>query len=177
MKSLVVRAEVAGKEQARFANLHLNRGRSENVAGIPQSGREAPRGLEPLVERDRLDLIIGRFGIGFGIDRLDRLLVLAILAAVTPLRFAFLDASGIGQHMVEKIARLPRRIDRPPETLGDQLWQEAAVVDMRVGQDDRSDFARIEQEGLAIKCFQRPGPLKQAAIDQDRAAIIFKLHA
>src|SRR3546814_392337 len=119
---LVIRAKVAGKEQARFANLHLDGSRSENVAGIPQPGREAPRGLEPLVQRDRLDLIIGRLGIGLGIDRLDRLLVLSILAAVTPLRFAFLDAPGVRQHVVEKITRLRRRIDRPPEALGDKLW-------------------------------------------------------
>src|SRR3546814_10062243 len=86
-----------------------------------QPGREAPRGLEPLVQRDRLDLIIGRLGIGLGIDRLDRLLVLSILAAVTPLRFAFLDAPGVRQHVVEKITRLRRRIDRPPEALGDKI--------------------------------------------------------
>src|SRR3546814_6194575 len=45
VKGLVIRAKVAGKEQARFANLHLDGSRSENVAGIPQPGREAPRGL------------------------------------------------------------------------------------------------------------------------------------
>src|SRR3546814_3830827 len=73
VKGLVIRAKVAGKEQARFANLHLDGSRSENVAGIPQPGREAPRGLEPLVQRDRLDLTLGRLGIGLGIDRLDRL--------------------------------------------------------------------------------------------------------
>lgn len=49
VEGLVVRAEVAGKEQACFANLHLNRGRSENVAGIPQPGREARAGWNHLL--------------------------------------------------------------------------------------------------------------------------------
>src|SRR3546814_4312231 len=46
-----------------------------------------------------------------------------------------------------------------------------------VREDDGGDLARAERERLAIERFERPGSLEQAAIDQDRAAVMFKLHA
>src|SRR3546814_18603140 len=82
VKGLVIRAKVAGKEQARFATLHLDGSRSANAAGIPQPGREAPRGLEPLGPRDRLVPTLGRLGISLGIARAPRPPVLPTLAAV-----------------------------------------------------------------------------------------------
>src|SRR3546814_2149659 len=51
------------------------------------------------------------------------------------------------------------------------------MVDVCVREDDGGDLARVERERLAIERFERPGSLEQAAIDQDRAAVMFKLHA
>src|SRR3546814_8758721 len=104
-------------------------------------------------------LIIGRLGIGLGIDRLDRLLVLSILAAVTPLRFAFLDAPGVRQHVVEKITRLRRRIDRPPEasatSFGNRpLWSMCACVRTR-SDEHTSELQSLMRISYAVFCLKK----------------------
>lgn len=44
------------------------------------------------------------------------------------------------------------------------------MIQMRMGQDDRINFADIKGKWLIVEFFERPGPLKQTAIDEYRLA-------
>ena len=81
--------------------------------------------------------------------------------------FRFLDMRGIRQHDRAKIDRGGRCVYRSVKALPDQLGQQTAVIDMRVGQYDRVDRIRREWECAIIQFPFGFRTLKQAAIDQD----------
>ena len=64
--------------------------------------------------------------------------------------------------MVPRVARM-----RPAKAVAHELWQQAAVVDMGVGQQHRVDIGRAERKGAVVQLLQRLRSLKQAAIDQE----------
>ena len=63
--------------------------------------------------------------------------------------------------MVPRVARI-----FPTEAFAHQLRQQAAVVDMRMGQQNDVDIGGAEWKCAVVQCLQRLGALKQTAVDQ-----------
>lgn len=81
--------------------------------------------------------------------------------------FRFLDMRGVQQHDGAKIDRCGSCVDRSAEALPDQLGQETAVIDMRVGQYDGVDRIRWKWECTVVQFPLGFRTLKQTAIDQN----------
>jgi hypothetical protein len=65
-------------------------------------------------------------------------------------------------------------MDVPLETGFDKLWDEARMIDMSVGQDDRVNQSRFERERPVIQLLLGLRPLKHAAIDHGASTGVFK---
>jgi len=60
----------------------------------------------------------------------------------------------------------------PFEIFGDELGQQAAVVDVGVGEDHGIQFLRIEGEGCTVAFFVLAPSLVHAAIEQNANAVM-----
>lgn len=76
---------------------------------------------------------------------------------------------AVGQHHFQQFGRRFGRVDRPPETGVHEFGQQAAVVDMGMGEQDEVEGGGFEPEGFAV-----PGLGLAAALDH--AAIHEKTH-
>src|SRR5690606_16371329 len=96
--------DVAGKEEphrpgaVRLGDLHLDGGRAEEMAGIPEAGLRALRQGEPLAPGNAPELPEAGAGIADIIDRLDRRPVAAGIPPVELLDLERLDMGRIGKH-------------------------------------------------------------------------------
>jgi hypothetical protein len=70
----------------------------------------------------------------------------------------------------EQVGGFDRAPDRPCKALGDHPWQQSAVIDMRVTENDSIDLFGIESKRLMIEFLQGARALKQPAIQKNPAA-------
>ncbi|SST10380.1 Uncharacterised protein [Acinetobacter baumannii] len=78
---------------------------------------------------------------------------------------------GVQQHEFQQFAGGLGGEDRALEALGRQARQQAAVVQVGVGDDHRVDARGIEGEGRAVAVVGFAAPLAHAAFEQDLHAI------
>ena len=71
--------------------------------------------------------------------------------------------------MVPRVARI-----RPAKAVAHELGQQAAVVDMCVGQQHGVNVGGAKRKGAVVQCLQRFRALKQAAVDQKAAGLVSK---
>ena len=167
---VVAPPDVAAEEVAELAPVladiqnHLRR--PQDVPGVAEGDRDAvgDRKRAVVVDADKLpDRLVGVRG---GVERLDRRQ--AVLGAL--LRdeggVIALDFGRVLQHDAGQVARGEGAVDVALETLAAKVGQVAAVVNMRVAEDDRIDLLRVEGEvAVALDGFAPPA-LKQAALQQ-----------
>ena len=79
---------------------------------------------------------------------------------------ARIDAAGIGQHVGAKVYGAAGRHDRTAKSVADELWQQTAVVDMRVRQQYGVDVFGVKWKRAIVQGLQRFVALEQAAVDQ-----------
>ena len=84
------------------------------------------------------------------------------------LRVPFLNVSGVHQHDRAEIARRRRAVDGARVSFGDQQWQPAGVVDVRMGQHDGVDCLRGKGKPQILFPTLETPALKHPAIEQDR---------
>src|SRR5690606_8122115 len=80
---------------------------------------------------------------------------------------AFLDMGAVGQHHPEQVGGGGGRVDGAAETVADELGQQAAVVDVCVGQQDEVDRCRVERETGVVASGGVGTALEHAAVDQE----------
>lgn len=168
-------AEVAGKHQAArlhlVVELHFDDRRAEDVPGVVKGHPHATSDRHGAAEADRPAQLERAFGVGLGIQRLDARLADPVAPAVLPLGVLFLDVRGVQQHEFQQFAGGLGGEDRALEALGRQARQQAAVVQVGVGDDHRVDARGIEGEGRAVAVVGFAAPLAHAAFEQDLHAI------
>jgi hypothetical protein len=170
LEEFVARADIAGEHQpqhllARF-DLHFDRGRAEQVAGIPEAEAQARHRLLPALERHRAHHRHRTGGIRRIVDRFDGVAAAALVAAVELVDFAFLDMRRIRQHHRTQVDGSPRGEDRPVETGLGELGQQPGMVDMRMGQNDRINVRSDEGKLPVVQFLLAFRALEHAAIDQ-----------
>ena len=89
------------------------------------------------------------------------------LCLVVVRRVFFLQVAGIGQHHGTQLDGRLRGIDRPVKPLLHQPRNPAAVIEMRVRENDSIDFARRDWSVLPVAVTPLFRTLKQTAVDQD----------
>ena len=91
-----------------------------------------------------------------------------MLVAQLPLAFLFLNMRAIGQQHFEQVNGGRRSVDRPAIAHHGEAWQQAGVVDVRVGQQHEIEFAHVEANVERREVFlpRLGSPLKHAAIDE-----------
>ncbi len=177
MERLVFGAEIAREQHAATGHFQFHRSRAEDMARVPEPRAEAWSRLEPFAERLRSCLFVGGERVGLSIDRFDLWLIDAVGAAIAALRFGFLDAARIGQHVVEQFARCLGAMNDALVSGGNQLGQQAAMIDVGMSEDHGRQAVCIERQRLIIQRLDRAGPLEQAAVNQHRRLAGADLHA
>ena len=82
-------------------------------------------------------------------------------------RVLFLDARRVRQHERAQVARARRAEDAAAKALADQPRQVAAVIEMRVREDDGVDRAGRDRERGPVAQPQLLEALEQAAVDEN----------
>jgi hypothetical protein len=72
---------------------------------------------------------------------------------------------------LEQVLGGQRGIDRALEALGHELGQQAAVIDVRMGQNDEIQTCGIKGKGLLVVLVSLAAALGHAAVDQKAAAM------
>ena len=100
-----------------------------------------------------------------GIQR-ERWRVLRIRVAVRVASVFFLDAGRIGQHERTELARRWCAEDAAAKPVCDEPRQISAVIEMRVGENDRVNSRRIDRQRCPVALAQLLQALKEAAVDE-----------
>ena len=174
MQQFGVRSDIAGGENAQglFRStavnaLDLDRGRAKQMPGIPVARANAGNDIDPLFVIDRRKRLQGGDRIGLRIDRGDLAASARGIAPVQRLDFRFLNAAGVGQHVGAQIDSAARRQDAAGKSAAHELWQQAAMIDMGMGQQHGVDIGGTKRKGAVVQFLQRLLSLKQTAIDQE----------
>src|SRR5258708_14186322 len=86
-------------------------------------------------------------------------------------RVFFLETAGIGQDDLAEILRPLRTEHAAAEALRDQPRQVAAMIEMRVREDDRLDAGSRNRQILPVPLAHLLQPLEQPGIDHDSRAV------
>ncbi len=148
------------------AGLEAHNRRAENVPGLVEAEPDIGGDLVPGGEGARFEKPQGPEGIALREQRFGRL-VACIAAAVGMLGVKLLDAAGIRQQDFAKIARQAGAQDRSPEPVIDEHGQVAAVIEMRVGEDDSVEARGIKRRTVPVAQTKLLVTLEQAAIDEE----------
>ncbi|MNC25624.1 hypothetical protein D3C75_737210 [compost metagenome] len=147
-------AEVAGEHQAAgqavVVHLQVDDGRAEDVSGVVEGHLDATCHFHGLPVHHWPTQREGQFGIGLGVQRLHQGFVLACAPLVFPLGVAFLDVRRVHQHQLQQFTGGIGRVDRSAIALSRQPRQQAAVVDVGVGDHHGIQLQRVEGEGGAV---------------------------
>ncbi len=135
------------------------------MRGPHEAKRDFSREFHRLAHADRLELL-QRFLRFFERIERQRRIVLRFLHLVIEARVFFLQMSGVGQDNAAQINRRLRGIDRPAESIFDQARNPSAVVEVRVGQDDRIDPVRRDRKILPVALAPFLRPLEEPAVDE-----------
>jgi hypothetical protein len=88
-----------------------------------------------------------------------------------PLGVLLLELARVEQHQGRQLDSAPRGIDGAVEAFGHEVRDEAAVIEMGVGQDDRVQRRRVVGEGNSVADDLVRTSLEHAAVDQDAGSI------
>jgi len=117
------------------------------------------RGLDPGTLRAQLGL------------RIARRRVLPPGAPLRPLRELCLQLRRVEEDEARELHGPGGRVDRAREAVRDQRGDEAAVIEVRVREEERIDLARREREGQPVPRDLVRAALEHAAVDEDARAI------
>ena len=173
LQQLRLRADVAGEEQPLSTRLDLDRGRAEQVAGVPETRAHVGCHVEPSAVALRPEGFEAGLRILERIDRLDLMMPAPRIAAVELLDLHLLDMARIRQHHRAEIGRRGGGVDRSLETCLHELRQQSAVIDMRMGENHCMDLRRLEREGPIVELLLRFRTLEHAAVDQHARSRMF----
>ena len=148
LQQLGVGAEIAGGEhpqrlagRAFAGEFDFDRGRAEQMSGVPVARAHARHDLNPSLVIDRAESIERGDSIALRVDRRHERTPARRIAPVERGDFRFLDAAGVGQHVGAQVDGAARRQDRAAKAAAHQLRYQAAVVDMRVRQSSTASIS------------------------------------
>ena len=178
LQHLVVGPQVTREQQAQrlgalLLHLDLDRGRAQQVAGIPVARPDAGCGRDPhfigvaLEMRERVHRIL------LGVDRLHQILTALGATLVELLHFHLLDVARVRQHDGAEVRRGGGAMDAVLVAVLDELRQHARMIDVGMGEKHRGDGARIEGEGPVVQLALGLRTLEHAAIDEHFRAVGF----
>ena len=101
-------------------------------------------------------------------------MVLAEAALVGELRVFLLQVRRVGQHQPAQIERAASAMHRPLKPCDDQARQPAAVIDVRVREDDGVDGLGRDRQRRPVAKAKFLQPLEQSAVEQDPLAVNFE---
>ena len=140
--------------------------RAEQMARVDEIDLDARSDRNRAVVADRLQPLERPGGIDLRVERQRR----AVLRVVVPVRLArvlFLNVRRVGQHQRAEIPGARRAEHASPKALRDEPRQIAAVIEVRVRQDDRIDPRRIDRKRCPVALPQLLETLKEAAVDEN----------
>ena len=135
------------------------------MAGVDELDFDVRRHRHRAVVADRLQLRHCAERVRFGVQR-QRGLVLREAVTVGVGRIFFLDPAGVGQHDAAEILGAGGAENAAAETLRHQPRQIAAMIEVRVRQDDRVDVCRGNRQVLPVALAQLLQPLEQPRVDR-----------
>lgn len=118
-----------------------SRGKRLAIRHTPDLSEHRARLIHVVERREGTSLTLGTLGLGL------------------------LKVSAVEQQHGQQVRGGGRRVDRSPEALGEQPRKEAAVVQMRMGQDDEVERPGIEGKGLHVLLALGATALEKAAVD------------
>ncbi len=83
----------------------------------------------------------------------------------------FLQPAGVGQHQRTQVGRARGAEDSAVKTVGDETWQQAGVIDVRVREDDRVDRRGMNRQRPPVAAPQFLQSLKLTAINEETTTI------
>ncbi len=161
------------RDFAPFPHGQLDHGRAEDVARVEEADRSRSAEVEGLIVGDLLDERHGGLDVLRGVERDDRVVHGPPLLGVAPPlegRVLFLDVRGVHERDGQDVGRGGRRQDRSGEALGDETGNEAAVVQVGMGEEKEIDVLGRDGKGVPVAAEQRP-LLIEPAVDEDAEAV------
>src|SRR2546423_13699392 len=76
------------------------------------------------------------------------------------------EPARVEQHEIGELDRPARRVDRTLVALADGDRQQAAMIEVGVGQENRVELRRVEPEGYPVTNGFVGTPLEHAAVDE-----------
>ncbi len=114
------------------------------MACIPEASTNALGRLYPFIIGDRTECPQRRLGIFKRVDWRHFRAAPSRIALVELINLRFLYVCGIGQHACQQVDRAVRCIDGAGEPFLHEFRNQAGVVDMSVGQQNKVDVVRFE---------------------------------
>ena len=142
----------------------------------PASRKRTERALaqpEGRVVGDLLDEGHGRLDVLGRVERDDRVVhgpALAGVAAPLEGRVLLLDRGGIHEGDRDEIRRRRRRQDGSREAVVNEPWEEAAVVEVGVGEEDEIEVVGRDRERVPVPVEEGP-LLMESAVDEAAQAV------
>ena len=143
----------------------LRHRRPEQVPDVDEAEREARRELLPALVGDRLEVLHDLADVPLLVEG-KRRAVLGRPLLVQERRVFLLQPRRVQQHHAGELGRRRGGVHRAPEAGLVEAREPAAVVDVRVGQDDVAQRPGVELRALPVQLAQRLQPLEQAAIHE-----------
>ena len=139
---------------------------TQQVAGVDEIDLDPRSDRNRTVVADRLQPLERAGGIDLRVERQRR----AVLRVVLPIRLAsvlFLNVRRVRQHQRAQIPGARRAEHASAKALGDEPRQVAAVIEVRVRQDDGVDPRRIDRKRPPVAISQLLETLEETAVDQN----------
>ena len=144
------------------------------MTGIAKSSGNTVDDRDGTVVVDGHELTNGLFSILGRIKRLDRRLAFLRPFFGDILGVSALNFGGIFEHNRGEIARGERAVDVSVVALATEVWQIAAMVDVRMAEDNGIDLLRIERKiAITLDGFVTFA-LEQAAFEEEALLIDFE---
>src|SRR2546429_6386660 len=169
-----VAAEKATVVALRLAHVEDDLRGPENVSGIAESDGDTVQDREGTVVVDGHELADSFLRVFGGIERLDGWQTFLRSFFGDILGVGALDLGGIFEHDRGQVARGERAVDVPGVTLAAEVRQIAAVVDVRVAEDD--GIQRLGVEGKVAVPLDGfvAFALEQSALEQEPLPVYFE---
>src|SRR6266513_3173974 len=169
-----VAAEQKAVQATGVANVEDNLGGAKDVPGIAKSNGDTVDDREGTVVIDGHELANRPFSIRGGIKRLDRRLSFLRPYFGDKLGVGALNLGGIFEHNRGEVARGERAVNVSGVALAAEVWQIAAVINVRVAEHDCVERLRVEWKiTVALDGFVAFA-LEQPAFEEEALLIDFE---
>jgi hypothetical protein len=171
-----VAPEIAAEQDAAAAlvgSRHQHVRRSQQVSGVDELDLDALHDLDLFSVVRNLESRQRFGGVLFRVER-ERGLVLTEAALVRELRVFLLQVRRVGQHQPAEIERAAGAVHGALEALRHEARQPAAVIDMRVREDDGVDRLGGDRQRRPVAQAKLLQSLEQSAVEQDPLAVYFE---